>query len=214
MTALIDGPHHRLSAQAATTIAKAELRGQMKQGRTELTRAVRGRLSAVIAERLLALPPIKGSQVVTLFTSFGSEIETAPILRRLHDAGLRTALPVVRRDRIVAIAVDTRTTYERTPTAPWSHNQASRFRRPRSTSFWSRVLPLHLAGNALVMGRLLRPFSCESPQTSTEARARIPPSTSRGGAERSVRPARRRRCLRVWGHGLPFGAACTPRRLD
>ena len=57
-----------------------------------------------IVERLLALPEVARAKTVMVFWSFGSEIDTAPLLARLHERGARVALP-----RIVEGELEART---------------------------------------------------------------------------------------------------------
>jgi 5-formyltetrahydrofolate cyclo-ligase len=55
-------------------------------------REVAGR---AIVERLLSLPEIARAKTVMVFWSFGSEIDTAALLTRLHERGARVALPKI-----------------------------------------------------------------------------------------------------------------------
>jgi 5-formyltetrahydrofolate cyclo-ligase len=57
-----------------------------------------------IVEHLLSLPEVARSKTVMVFWSFGSEIDTAPLLARLHERGARVALP-----RIVEGELEART---------------------------------------------------------------------------------------------------------
>lgn len=53
----------------------------------------RRRLASLVHERLLALPEVRDAGSVLLFYSFGSEVETAPLVARLHADGKRLLLP-------------------------------------------------------------------------------------------------------------------------
>jgi 5-formyltetrahydrofolate cyclo-ligase len=53
----------------------------------------RRRLAGLVHERLLALPEVREAGSVLLFYSFGSEVETAPLVARLHAEGKRLLLP-------------------------------------------------------------------------------------------------------------------------
>jgi 5-formyltetrahydrofolate cyclo-ligase len=55
-------------------------------------------------ERLLALPEVEGARSVLAFWSFGSEVETGPLIDRLHDAGTRVALPRLEDGEVVPVA--------------------------------------------------------------------------------------------------------------
>jgi 5-formyltetrahydrofolate cyclo-ligase len=58
--------------------------------------------SARIVERLLELPQLLGARTVMAFWSFGSEVETAPLIDRLHRNGLRVVLPRIESGDVVA----------------------------------------------------------------------------------------------------------------
>lgn len=94
-------PAHRLKA------AKRALRRQVLAVRDALTvddRAERGR---TIVERLLALPEVVDARTVMAFWSFGSEVDTAPLIARLLADGRTVALPRTEGPEIVPV------TYER-----------------------------------------------------------------------------------------------------
>jgi 5-formyltetrahydrofolate cyclo-ligase len=59
--------------------------------------------SARIAERLLGLPELAGARTVMAFASFGSEVDTGPILSGLADRGTRLALPRISDGKVVAV---------------------------------------------------------------------------------------------------------------
>lgn len=63
-------------------------------------RAERGRR---IAARLLALPEVAEAHTVMAFSSFGSEVDTLPILEALSDRGVRLALPRICDGEIEAV---------------------------------------------------------------------------------------------------------------
>jgi 5-formyltetrahydrofolate cyclo-ligase len=83
---------------------KRDLRREVLACRDSLTAAeIRGKSDA-IAERLLALPELAGERTVLAFWSFGSEVDTAPILSALAASGHRVALPRIEGGDLVAVA--------------------------------------------------------------------------------------------------------------
>jgi 5-formyltetrahydrofolate cyclo-ligase len=50
-------------------------------------------MSGAVAEALFDLPEMRAARTVALFSSFGSEIDTAPMIARAHDEGRRVLLP-------------------------------------------------------------------------------------------------------------------------
>jgi 5-formyltetrahydrofolate cyclo-ligase len=61
-------------------------------------------MSAAIASRLLRIPELTEVSVVMAFWSFGSEVDTAPLIERLHEGGKTVALPRVEGADVVPIA--------------------------------------------------------------------------------------------------------------
>jgi 5-formyltetrahydrofolate cyclo-ligase len=72
---------------------KVELRERIRLLREGLSPEDRSRRSGAVAEALFGLPEVRGAGVVALFSSFGSEIDTAPIIERAHAEGRRVLLP-------------------------------------------------------------------------------------------------------------------------
>ncbi|MGZ5290741.1 MAG: 5-formyltetrahydrofolate cyclo-ligase [Actinomycetota bacterium] len=93
-----DVPSHRLKR------AKRALRRSVIERRDRIKAAERRDLSRRIADRLLALTEVRDAGTVMAFWSFGSEVDTAPLIERLHAAGARVVLPRVEGDEIVAVA--------------------------------------------------------------------------------------------------------------
>jgi 5-formyltetrahydrofolate cyclo-ligase len=91
-------PSHRLKR------LKRALRREVRARRDGLPLADREARSAAIAARLLALPELERSGTVMAFWSFGSEVDTAPILGGLDAAGIRVALPRIERGDVVPVA--------------------------------------------------------------------------------------------------------------
>lgn len=75
--------------------AKAELRNRMKERRAALPARERAAGALQLAGHdfasLIGHPPV----VVSLFRSMGDELDTGPLLDRLHRLGYRTCLPVM-----------------------------------------------------------------------------------------------------------------------
>jgi 5-formyltetrahydrofolate cyclo-ligase len=71
-----------------------------------LSPAERAAKSAAIAERLLALPELRSAGTVMLFVSFGSEVDTAPILDLLATEGRKIVLPRVQEGEVVPVPWD------------------------------------------------------------------------------------------------------------
>ena len=67
----------------------------MRSVRAGIPPADRAVLAARAEARLLALPELQGAGTVLLFYSFGSEIPTGVLLRRLLERGRRVLLPYV-----------------------------------------------------------------------------------------------------------------------
>jgi 5-formyltetrahydrofolate cyclo-ligase len=84
---------------------KAELRARIRSARDAARDADRARWSREIARRLFGLREILDAATVMAFSSFGSEVDTGPILRRLGADGHSIALPRVEEGRIVAVAL-------------------------------------------------------------------------------------------------------------
>jgi len=77
---------------------KRALRRRILRERDGLPAERRAAWSRSIAERLLARPELLRAGTVHLFASFGSEVETLPIVERLLASGRRPVLPVVLRE--------------------------------------------------------------------------------------------------------------------
>lgn len=73
--------------------AKRAIRREVLAARDAMPSAEREELGARAVERFLGLAPVRAAGTVAAFWSFGSEVPTEPLLRGLHEAGTRTALP-------------------------------------------------------------------------------------------------------------------------
>lgn len=84
--------------------AKRALRREARARRDGLSPGERARMSGEVARNVLALPAVVDATTVMAFSSFGSEVDTAPIIERLERDGRRVALPRVEGLNIVAVA--------------------------------------------------------------------------------------------------------------
>ena len=92
-----DRPSHRLKQD------KRALRRAVLAERDALSGTERAARSEAIVDRLLGLEEATGAGAVLAFWSFGSEVETAPLLDRLRSRGTTVALPRTRDGDIVPI---------------------------------------------------------------------------------------------------------------
>jgi len=74
---------------------KRRLRRSVIERRDALPASERAAASAAIARTVLDLDEMRGASTVHLFASFGSEVDTTPIIEGLLGTGRRPVLPVV-----------------------------------------------------------------------------------------------------------------------
>lgn len=91
-------PSHRLKR------AKRALRRDVLARRDAVSASERAERSRRIAHRLLALPELRRAPTVMAFSSFGSEVDTGPLLEALAGRGVRLALPRIREGEITPVA--------------------------------------------------------------------------------------------------------------
>jgi 5-formyltetrahydrofolate cyclo-ligase len=101
VSASSDEPSHRLKQR------KRALRREVIARRDAMPSAERAERSARIADRVLELPEVRDAGTVMAFWSFGSEVETAPLLAGLHERGKRVVLPRVEGEDVVAVVYRT-----------------------------------------------------------------------------------------------------------
>jgi 5-formyltetrahydrofolate cyclo-ligase len=77
---------------------KRRLRRSVIARRDALPASERAAASAAIARTVLSLEEMRDASTVHLFASFGSEVDTSPIIERLLETGRRPVLPVVVRN--------------------------------------------------------------------------------------------------------------------
>lgn len=73
--------------------AKRAVRDHVRAARDLLPAPERARASERIADRVAGLPELRRANTVMAFWSFGSEVDTAPLIAALHGDGKRVALP-------------------------------------------------------------------------------------------------------------------------
>lgn len=81
---------------------KARIRGLTLEARAALLAEERARLSAAICARAGALPEFTRAATVMLFASFGSEVDTGPLIAQALNDGKRLCLPRVLKPRLMA----------------------------------------------------------------------------------------------------------------
>ena len=91
-------PSHRLKQ------AKRALRREVLAVRDALPPEDRRARSEAIAPRFLALPEVADAGTVMAFWSFGSEVDTAPLIERLLADGRTTAMPRIEGTHVVPVA--------------------------------------------------------------------------------------------------------------
>jgi 5-formyltetrahydrofolate cyclo-ligase len=74
---------------------KRAIRARVRALRDALDPAERARASAAIAASVLALPELEDVRTVMVFASFGTEVDTRPIVDGLDARGVRVAMPRV-----------------------------------------------------------------------------------------------------------------------
>lgn len=94
---MTDLPSHRLKQ------AKRVLRRTVLAGRDALPAGDRATRSRAIAERLLDTDEAARADTVLMFWSFGSEVETAPLIDRLLLQGRTVALPRIEGSDVVPV---------------------------------------------------------------------------------------------------------------
>ena len=83
---------------------KRVLRREARARRDALAPEERERLGQAVARNLLALPAVADAATVMAFSSFGSEVDTGPIIERLTRDGRRVVLPRVEDRAVVPVA--------------------------------------------------------------------------------------------------------------
>lgn len=89
-----------MSAQAgdtpdSTTTRKSQLRVVLRRQRVALSPAERRRAARAAARHLLRCRALRRARRIAIYLSHGSELDTAPLLRALHQRGLHVYVPVI-----------------------------------------------------------------------------------------------------------------------
>ena len=92
-----DRPSHRLKQD------KRALRRAVLADRDALSGTERAARSEAIADRLLVLDEATGAGAVLAFWSFGSEVDTTPLIDRLRSLGTTVSLPRIENGDIVPV---------------------------------------------------------------------------------------------------------------
>jgi 5-formyltetrahydrofolate cyclo-ligase len=96
-----DLPAHRLKQ------SKRALRRAVLAERDALPADERSAGSEAIAERFLELPEVADARTVMAFWSFGSEVDTAPLIASLRSRGATVALPRIEGSEAVPVVATT-----------------------------------------------------------------------------------------------------------
>src|SRR5437667_985284 len=97
---------------------KQAMRNRMRRARAALPPEERAVLGARVEARLLALPELRAARTVLLFYSFGTEIPTTVLMRRLLERRYRVLLPYLSGDAMEAAEVRPGTHLEATDYGP------------------------------------------------------------------------------------------------
>jgi 5-formyltetrahydrofolate cyclo-ligase len=82
---------------------KRVLRREVRARRDAMPPEERERLGQAVARNLLALPEVRQASTVMAFSSFGSEVDSGPIIEQLARDGRRVVLPRVEGRTIVPV---------------------------------------------------------------------------------------------------------------
>jgi 5-formyltetrahydrofolate cyclo-ligase len=88
---------------AALKREKRRIRRAVLEQRDALPLSVRVEWGEHIAGRFVDLPEVGGAKTVMVFSSFGSEVPTGPLVERLRALGIVVALPRIERVDLVAV---------------------------------------------------------------------------------------------------------------
>jgi 5-formyltetrahydrofolate cyclo-ligase len=83
---------------------KRAVRARVRALRDALDAGERERASSAIAAAVLGLPELEGVSAVMVFASFGTEVDTRPIVDGLHERAVRVVMPRVEGHDIAAVA--------------------------------------------------------------------------------------------------------------
>lgn len=83
--------------------AKRRIRREVLRERDAAIPAARKETGERVVERFLLLPEVQRARTIMLFSSFGSEVPTGPLIERLHERGVVIALPRIEDGDLVAV---------------------------------------------------------------------------------------------------------------
>ena len=83
--------------------AKRSIRRAVLAARDEMPPERRSAAGARVTDRFLSLPEVGSATTVMIFWAFGSEVPTGPMIERLHERGVRVALPRIEDGDLVPI---------------------------------------------------------------------------------------------------------------
>lgn len=84
--------------------AKRQTRRAILEDRDAVPVDVREERGKRVVERFLGLPEVQRASTILLFSTFGSEVPTAALIRHLHERGVGVALPRIEGADLVPVA--------------------------------------------------------------------------------------------------------------
>jgi 5-formyltetrahydrofolate cyclo-ligase len=84
--------------------AKRRTRRAVLGDRDALPADVREERGAHVVERFLELPEVRSARTIMMFSTFGSEVPTGALIKRLHERGIVVALPRIEGAQLVPVA--------------------------------------------------------------------------------------------------------------
>lgn len=84
--------------------AKRRVRREVLEERDAVSATDRGEMGERAVARFLALPEVRSARAAMVFSSFGSEVPTGPLIERLHERGVVVALPRIEDADLAPIA--------------------------------------------------------------------------------------------------------------
>ncbi|MCD6021996.1 MAG: 5-formyltetrahydrofolate cyclo-ligase [Actinomycetia bacterium] len=89
---------------AALKRAKRQVRRTVLEERDALSPRVRAEWGEQIVRRVVDMPEVRDARAVMLFSSFGSEVPTGPLIDRLRERAIVVALPRIEERELVPVA--------------------------------------------------------------------------------------------------------------
>jgi 5-formyltetrahydrofolate cyclo-ligase len=83
--------------------AKRRIRREVLGERDGTATSLRREMGERVAQRFLALPEVQRAGTIMVFSAFGSEVPTGPLIERLHERGAVVLLPRIEDADLVAI---------------------------------------------------------------------------------------------------------------